>query len=1007
MDGDPFEESDPASTKKQRELVLEVARQRPATNVAKSIVAYEEQPDLSSLVVLLEEISKNSEYSTDLRLSTEYYGNHLLRRCKNKNVPRRVALGCGGSAIQSLGKIYADRVEYIGQTTEHINESMSSAQREASEKNTSGHPLSLYSQESSAPKPEEPRKRRVKKLAQKTVDPFLVNLEPRAFKTMSEEKRFSTTGMAKCSRNRTIEYLYQDHTPPNLWRNAPIVDPRQASEIDEKKQYKLFSYHIEHRYNTLLPDIQFERLSLIKEYVNSQNLSQDILNVHMTTDEFLSEYIALENQMLASRYGATVRARTSGSMLAETMKRTLEAVEIDASCNKKSRTEDEAMEAFDSSIGTMPEEVTEPMEVNETLNPREKLQTLNSSDSGLGMTLDITTLDSSKLESAALSASLVEGPALSSTLLPATRNEYSNESSILDTADSEMNALTIGSEKPKVFAGLSSDDEGVVLSDIDERRLQSLSPKVMVRDILPGVPNKDTVTVLIDDEMRALVGITEDEPPERPPTFVEEVVTIPIEVCYPLELNIFGIPEARLRRRKLFKLPTDFDLFKKARIPPKRDAEPKPPKAVRLLTPAIVEYTEESATGRERNDPMRLSLEFDLDNNFLGFRRSTHDSGVDDMRYDSRPISVETLLGFSEPTDGDEGPADDKKLVAAALDKCDSGLDATQLESRANESANVDGSGLNDTQTDKAGLPVNATQLEAAALPANGQANGDDSGLDATQLDAAAMSADDQPKADIPALDTTQPDAGASVPVNDQTNLDDCGLGTTQIDSILSSLNINEAPTNPSRPGSAMAHDDWREDANSTHGSDLGVDNPFRIDKGGFSDSSDLVRDWHIKIAPMLEVAHERQNFKFEDLGTEIIETCQQRHGRATLADVMRGKDNTTMGRHFFASLKLLNDGNIVLKNVDRDKSKPIDISEYKMQLMSTERKQVHPEDDIGNLNVVKTKPAADKKRLKRKSTEVVPVTAEAHVKMDLQMLHFSQLYCKIKRLPIAMQYFS
>ncbi|XP_017143061.1 uncharacterized protein LOC108156231 isoform X4 [Drosophila miranda] len=967
MDGDPFEESDPASTKKQRELVLEVARQRPATNVAKSIVAYEEQPDLSSLVVLLEEISKNSEYSTDLRLSTEYYGNHLLRRCKNKNVPRRVALGCGGSAIQSLGKIYADRVEYIGQTTEHINESMSSAQREASEKNTSGHPLSLYSQESSAPKPEEPRKRRVKKLAQKTVDPFLVNLEPRAFKTMSEEKRFSTTGMAKCSRNRTIEYLYQDHTPPNLWRNAPIVDPRQASEIDEKKQYKLFSYHIEHRYNTLLPDIQFERLSLIKEYVNSQNLSQDILNVHMTTDEFLSEYIALENQMLASRYGATVRARTSGSMLAETMKRTLEAVEIDASCNKKSRTEDEAMEAFDSSIGTMPEEVTEPMEVNETLNPREKLQTLNSSDSGLGMTLDITTLDSSKLESAALSASLVEGPALSSTLLPATRNEYSNESSILDTADSEMNALTIGSEKPK---------------DIDERRLQSLSPKVMVRDILPGVPNKDTVTVLIDDEMRALVGITEDEPPERPPTFVEEVVTIPIEVCYPLELNIFGIPEARLRRRKLFKLPTDFDLFKKARIPPKRDAEPKPPKAVRLLTPAIVEYTEESATGRERNDPMRLSLEFDLDNNFLGFRRSTHDSGVDDMRYDSRPISVETLLGFSEPTDGDEGPADDKKLVAAALDKCDSGLDATQLESRANESANVDGSGLNDTQTDKAGLPVNATQLEAAALPANGQANGDDSGLDATQLDAAAMSADDQPKADIPALDTTQPDAGASVPVNDQTNLDDCGLGTTQIDSILSSLNINEAPTNPSRPGSAMAHDDWREDANSTHGSDLGVDNPFRIDKGGFSDSSDLVRDWHIKIAPMLEVAHERQNFKFEDLGTEIIETCQQRHGRATLADVMRGKDNTTMGRHFFASLKLLNDGNIVLKNVDRDKSKPIDISEYKMQLMSTERKQVHPEDDIGNLNVVKTKPAADKKRLKRKSTEVVPVTAEAHVKM-------------------------
>ncbi|XP_022216034.2 uncharacterized protein LOC111070045 isoform X2 [Drosophila obscura] len=1003
MDGDPFEESDPASTARQREQVLMVAEQRPATNVAKCIFAYEEQPELSRLVVLLEEVSKNSDYSTDLRLSTDYYGNHLLRHClKDKDVPRRVALGSGGSAIQSFGKIYADRVEYISQTTDNINESMSSAQRETSEQTTSG-------QESTAPKPEEPRKRRVKKLTQKTVDPFMVNLEPRAFKTMSEEKRFGTTGMAKCSRNRTIEYLYQDHTPPNLWRNAPIVDPHQASEIDEKKQYKLFTYHVEHRYNTLLPDIPFERLNLIKEYVNSNNVSQDILNVHMTTDEYLNEYIALENKMLASRYGATVRARraegASGSMMASrlgsiaseaTLKRTLEAEDNDASSTKKPRTEDETMAAVDLAVETQESgiEASEPMEVDESLNvvdqslnPKEEL------DSGLGMTLDTTTLDSSQLENATLSASQVEGPALSSTLLAPL-----NESSALDTTpDTELNELKIASEKPR---GLSSDDEGVVLSDSEERRLQSLSPKVMVRDILPGVPNKDTVTVLVDEEMRALGGIQEDEPAAEHQPIFEEVVQIPIEVCYPLELNIFGLPERRLRRRNIFKLPAEFDIFKKSRIPTKREAEPKPPRAVRKVIPeepALTEDIGESGLDRERDNALRLSLEFDLDNNFLGFRRPTHDSGVDDMRfYDSRPLSVETLLPTigesSEPTNAAESPAD-----ATTLDKStNTGLDAKQLDAAANESTTVNDSGLD------------ATQLDAAAsLPANDQSNRDDSGLDATQLDAAT----DQSNTDVSALDATQPNTEASLPANDQTIGDDSGLEATQLDSILSNLTMNEAPANTSRPVSAMQLDDWMEDTNSTHdSSDLGVDNPFRIDKGGFTDSSELVRDWHIRIAPMLEVAHERQNFKFEDLGTEIIETCQQGKGRATLADVMQGKDNTTLGRHFFASLKLLNDGNIVLNDVNRDKRKPMDISQYKMELRSTERKQVHPEDDIGNRSVVKPKPLpADKKRQKRKSTEGA-AAAEVHVKMGLQMLHllhFPSCTAKLRGSTIAMHYFS
>lgn len=122
---------------------------------------------------------------------------------------------------------------------------------------------------------------------------------------MSDDKRFSRAGYeANKNRNRTIEHMYQDHTPAELWKHASIIDPANPYEKDEKKNYKLFTYHPEPRYNTLLPDIPFERLNLIKEYVNTNQMDlSDTLNGNVSNREYLDEYIALENQMLASRYG--------------------------------------------------------------------------------------------------------------------------------------------------------------------------------------------------------------------------------------------------------------------------------------------------------------------------------------------------------------------------------------------------------------------------------------------------------------------------------------------------------------------------------------------------------------------------------------------------------------------------------------------------------------------------------------------------------------------------------
>lgn len=309
------------------------------------------------------------------------------------------------------------------------------------------------------------------------MDPYLLTMEPRRSKAMSDEKRFSSTGFVKSTRNRTIEYLYQDHMPPNLWRHAPIVDPQNPLDQDEKKQYKMFTYHVEHRYNTLLPDIPFERLNLIKEYVHTNQVNtSEILNEHMTTKDYLDECISLENQMLASRYGATVRTRRR---MADQAKRSLDEGD-GTSASKRARLETdqakepegagltEAMEvdqstgevlqsqfSMDSGLGELINSTQENSTINSTLGVSQELDcslgvsqveesslgVSQSADSALGISqgenssqVENSSLSVSQEENCSLSVSQVEDPPLSSTLA---MNESStlaiNDSSVLES----------------------------------------------------------------------------------------------------------------------------------------------------------------------------------------------------------------------------------------------------------------------------------------------------------------------------------------------------------------------------------------------------------------------------------------------------------------------------------------------------------------------------------------------------------------------------------------------
>ncbi|XP_033163552.1 uncharacterized protein LOC117143155 isoform X3 [Drosophila mauritiana] len=902
---------DAAHLSEARKQILEVARNRPGTQVAKCIRAYDEQQELALLVVLLEELSKNTDYSTDLRISLGYYIEELLRHCLGRNdVSRRSAIVAAGSALQYCGKIYGDRVEYLYQVVEHQIEALLTSELQKETPSGSAAP------EKNERRPEETRKRPAKKLTNKEVDPYLLTLEPKRFKTMSDDKRFSAAGFVKCTRNRTIEYLYQDHTPPNLWKHAPIVDPHNPYDQDEKKQYKMFTYHVEHRYNTLLPDIPFERLNLIKEYVHTNQVNTtEILNEHMTTKEYLDEYIALENQMLAARYGAIVTTRRRLFDSVRLMEDNLDEGLANEMCMDKNLTmdTDETVPIDQSLVDENSRSLTtadSTMDVSQVEN-----STLNIS--GVEATLSVSQAENS------LSVSQEENPPLSSTLAI-------NESSVLDsTRVDPIKDLTL-EELLLIDSGIGLEEFSDIQMHTDLEDQRQLSP--MLQLISQSVEPKTINIIEMDADL---------------------IMNVPREVSYPILLNVMGLPIKRLRRKCIFKLPPEFDLFRQARLPTKREAHPKSP-----TTPRAVLQIAREASLNERETGSPSNLEFDRDFNFLGFyqRRTTFDSGFDINEV--RVSGCVSTIGEVKTELEDEPEANTNNLTdVSASDALNENVNAT-MESGLGDSLVQE---LNaSTEPNAENNTANSSQLEVTATESSGMLSGLETTVDLGMESALVSSVLDL---------STEPSAMDSnilnVPQPDNSDLD---ISTVQDqDTLHDEADANDLPAETANPG---------------------------------VDDSSLIRDWHRRLAPALEAAHERQNFNIRDLGTEILGICKAGNGTATLADVMADKDPSIMCRYMLASLVLTNHGNVSLDFGNRDKSKPIDMSQFRMHLKSMKRMEINPEDDVGNINAAQTKSTQRSKELNDSANKPgTQTTASAATKRKSAEASLSEVFAKTVRL--------
>uniref|UniRef100_A0A1I8NW13 Condensin-2 complex subunit H2 C-terminal domain-containing protein n=1 Tax=Stomoxys calcitrans TaxID=35570 RepID=A0A1I8NW13_STOCA len=279
--------------------ILRAADKHPNSKVSKLIRTVEEEPFQKNIVLLLIELSDHAEFATDFNISLRYY----LDLFERLGINRDLILNEAGLLLLNSSKIYSKRVDYVQSLVERQILTLSNADQEIQQEKEQKEKEAEEKASASAAKPKRGRKRAL----DAPTDPYEVQLEPKKIKKMTQEKRFSLpkTPTKIKSLPRNVEVEQQLH--PASWLHATIYDLENDEEVDTKRNYKLFTYHVEHRYNTLVPDINFRLHYKVKDYIDAQEEAEEgtIDGFYhrnqewpASSEEYVQKYIDLENHVL-------------------------------------------------------------------------------------------------------------------------------------------------------------------------------------------------------------------------------------------------------------------------------------------------------------------------------------------------------------------------------------------------------------------------------------------------------------------------------------------------------------------------------------------------------------------------------------------------------------------------------------------------------------------------------------------------------------------------------------
>uniref|UniRef100_A0A0K8VLJ0 Condensin-2 complex subunit H2 C-terminal domain-containing protein n=2 Tax=Bactrocera latifrons TaxID=174628 RepID=A0A0K8VLJ0_BACLA len=915
--------------------ILQAANKHPNSRVSKLIHSVEEERSQKNIVLLLIELAEHAEYATDFSISLKYY----LDLFEKLGIEREIVLNEAGLLLLNSSKVYARRVDFVQELVERQILTLSNADKEIVENGGGEQPK----------KSEEKPKRTRKRLVATVEDPFEVELVPRKFRKLTEEKRF-VSGRSQEKQKMVASRFYkidsEQYIHPAAWTHACIVDLENEEDIDSKRNYKLFTYHVEHRYNTLVTDINFRMHFKVKDYIDeeeerlernddSSNNSANILkDWPPLSEEYVKKYLDLENKALAvgevkdtCKKLRIDREDDNIVIIPESVQNHEVCNESNVECNQSGQNTTECNSSSiqcESGVGNSINEsnvdlstksiettVNEPSEATINSDIDLSVQNIIDENSCLNLAHNLNSTEKSILELNVECESTFEASGISpqnqqdyfnsakNTLAERTENDtglgagITNESrngndieilnkntNILSSENAESNSNNfeymtenkvgnneneINLNKIRVYLP-HLDDEGVYFSDLDDQEHRMLSPRVVTTDVFPCIPNKKSITIIIDDEIRSILNIADEEPP---PTY-----TMPIQVrpsTPPINLNIFKFHEKLLRRRILFKLGPEMELF--------------------LQSHSMKKSTCMDANEQRQYRPMKLFNE----SQEVNVRKPTIETDNDIL---SDGEDVEDFLGFTEEEQLN------KNLHRLSRD---SGVDADVALTTNVCEVNITCDDLNNISRSK---ELISTSKEAVDIEHAKQIPDSQNGF---------------------IQDIT---CQAKISTSESQN------STNELTSDIH-ISANNTIQYENEASSHLLFEDVI----------LCTDNVQELEN-----SRTKIQKWHEYLQPILSKARDRHHFDVFQLGTEIMNELQKpevskdhiKDSSITFQDMMANKAESYVSRYFLSTLLLANQNNIKIDVFEKCSEKPSAWSDIKLSLLNTKRHTVAIEDNIG-----------------------------------------------------------
>ncbi|XP_017471150.1 PREDICTED: uncharacterized protein LOC108362611 isoform X2 [Rhagoletis zephyria] len=904
------------------DCILQAANKHPNSRVSKLIHSVEEERSQKNIVLLLIELAEHVEYATDFSISLKYY----LDLFEKLGIGREIVLNEAGLLLLNSSKVYARRVDFIQELVERQILTLSNADKEIVQSRAENQT------KNSTEKPKRTRKR----LVAVVDDPYEVELVPRKFRKLSEEKRFLGSHPPvnpRVTSSRSYRIDSEQYIHPAAWQHSSIVDLENEEDIDCKRNYKLFTYHVEHRYNTLVADINFRLHFKVKDYIDEEeerlaeveerdNLSiSDLRDWPPLSEEYVEKYLNLENRVLAigealkqckrPRLEKEPDVINNKVTTLEKVQHSEHNIECDHSLTRSK--EESAADSMQHESGLSnsialknsssvdiitnfnESALLENSEKEITITSDEYINVTNLTAQSACLGRDLNSTEKSILECINESENLENASAFSFQMKSFESNALGNSATLNEINKSEI-AISNIAEQSRNDTGLgdsikeqtqmndcsniniekkgllvdnpdltdnssvllnkdkcdqqiievtaemktNDDDEGVYFSDLDDQEQRMLSPRVVTTDVFPCIPNKENITIIVDDDIRTLLNIVDDEPP---PTY-----TMPVQIrpfIPPVKLNIFKFHEKILRRRLLFKLGSEMELFLQSRSMKR------------------IHCTD--ANEQRQYRPMKLFNDsLDAANEAKEINR--YDSETDYILSDGE--DTEDFLGFTEEEQANK--------ISHRLSR-DSGVDAD--------------------------VPLTSNLSKDTKF---------------------------------------QPEYAEKYNENTQNPRDpkDSEIEERNNSEMTKSTNTIE-----------LTNEVHSEMSNSIENSSLFIEDVHEIEN-----SKTKIQKWHEYLHPILAKARERHHFDVFQLGTEIMNELQKpiisrshtQTSSITFQEVMINKDESYVSRYFLSTLLLANQNNIKIGINNRCTEKPSTWSDINLELLDTKRHTVALEDNIG-----------------------------------------------------------